>query len=693
MLFKRSTLMMAITAASFSSISLAQTDKQLEKVVVTAAGFEQTITDAPASISVIDREELEKKAYSNVMDAVKNIPGLYVTGGGNSQDISIRGMSKDYTLYMIDGRPLSSARSVNTNGADSGKQIGLPPISMIERIEVIRGPMSSLYGADAMGGVINIITRKPTKAWKGTIAAEYNHSLSDIQNDNKSVNLFTSGAIVEGLLSAQVNASFQGHDEADFIGASDSGESTPESKRNKSGVKFVLTPTKSDEFGFSYDASRLSYTKTPGKSIAATASPSAYEFDKDIYVLDHKGKYNNWTVTTYLQHDVSEKVQTLTKKEVVTTLDSNAVTTFGNHVLSFGGRYKEEEVTNESTTLFQSGAPGAVAVVDRWIGEAFTEIDWGVTDDLRVTTGVRVNHDELFGTHVTPRIYGVFTATDEWTIKGGISTGYKQPTLAQSTPGFGSGTGGGQVTRDDGLTISRAMQIGNLDVEAEKSTSYEVGTVFTSANHDLTSSIMAFYTQFDDKITELRICDSTDPTQRDEIDPSLPAYNANIPSTWICDYAGVPYSFISTPTNVDEAVLHGVEWTLGWGILNNLRLNSSMTYTDSEQKSGPQAGRPLNKTPRTMANISLEYQATPTLSLWSQANYRSATTDALGRNYSITPGTPAYHFVDIGLNYKLNSNATVKAGIYNLADREVTAETYSVVLDGRRFNLGLTVDF
>src|SRR5690606_2158392 len=75
--------------------------------VVSAAGFEQHIADAPASISVIDREQLETRSYTDVTDALKDIPGVTVTGGGSRQDISLRGMSPKYTMILVDGRRLS----------------------------------------------------------------------------------------------------------------------------------------------------------------------------------------------------------------------------------------------------------------------------------------------------------------------------------------------------------------------------------------------------------------------------------------------------------------------------------------------------------------------------------------------------------------------------------------------------------
>ena len=195
-----------------------QSVQKLQSVVVTAAGHEQEIIDAPASISVVTREELEKKSYRDVIDAVKDIPGVYVTGGAGTQDISIRGMSSSYTLYLVDGRPVSAGRSVNTNGQDSGKQIGLPPLSMIERIEVIRGPMSSLYGSEAMGGVINIITRKVTDAWGGTASVEYTKSANDISNDGQNANFFVGGPLIQDRLGLKINGAYSGNDESDFQG-------------------------------------------------------------------------------------------------------------------------------------------------------------------------------------------------------------------------------------------------------------------------------------------------------------------------------------------------------------------------------------------------------------------------------------------------------------------------------------------
>ncbi|KAG1304952.1 hypothetical protein G6F62_015654 [Rhizopus arrhizus] len=91
----------------------------METVVVTASGFEQQIKDAPASISVITREDLDKKFYRDVNDALLEVPGVIITGGGDRQDISLRGMGPQYTLILIDGKRQSS-RETRTNSDSAG---------------------------------------------------------------------------------------------------------------------------------------------------------------------------------------------------------------------------------------------------------------------------------------------------------------------------------------------------------------------------------------------------------------------------------------------------------------------------------------------------------------------------------------------------------------------------------------------
>jgi len=139
-------------------------------------------------------------------------------------------------------------------------------------------------------------------------------------------------------------------------------------------------------------------------------------------------------------------------------------------------------------------------------------------------------------------------------------------------------------------------------------------------------------------------------------------------------------------------MMQGVELTLDYRFQPNWNLSTSIPFTKSEQKSGEFKGEPLNKQPRHMFNALLEWDINPRFNAWAQGNYRGETSDYMGRT-SMSDGTPGYGFVDLGVGFRLTDSVTVKGGLYNVANKEITNDSYGVVLDGRRANVGLTVDF
>lgn len=96
-------------------------------MVVTASGFQQRIQDSAASISVVTREQIENKAYRDVTDALKDVPGVVITGGGSTSDISIRGMAAKYTLILVNGKRVDT-RSTRPNSDGSGIEQGWLPL-------------------------------------------------------------------------------------------------------------------------------------------------------------------------------------------------------------------------------------------------------------------------------------------------------------------------------------------------------------------------------------------------------------------------------------------------------------------------------------------------------------------------------------------------------------------------------------
>jgi outer membrane cobalamin receptor len=131
------------------------TSRVLDSVVVTATGQRAAIRDVQASAEVFDRERIDRHGDRNVPQALMHATGVQASNGGATGDIAIRGFNRTHTLMLVDG-----FRRTNNYGSNNPAQIGFMDI---ERIEIVRGPLSSLYGSEALGGVVNVITRHPGK--------------------------------------------------------------------------------------------------------------------------------------------------------------------------------------------------------------------------------------------------------------------------------------------------------------------------------------------------------------------------------------------------------------------------------------------------------------------------------------------------------------------------------------------------
>ena len=644
------TLALALAAASGAAWAEDEVH-ELGQVSVTAGGYVQQVEDAPASISVINREQIEERFYQDTTDALRDVPGVIVTGGGSGDlgtDIVIRGMPSSYTLIMVDGKPVSTRES-RPNGSAGFEQSWLPPLQSIERIEVVRGPMSTLYGSDAMGGVVNIITRKVEKEWGGSVQLDAIIQDDSRSGDSQQGNFSLSGPLKEDLLGLQVYGGFYNRQEDLFVDGYEQKD-----LRNLT-AKLSLTP--SDEHDFSVEATRTQDSRQGlmGRSAASTGcrggcTDNFSDHNRESFALTHTGRWAIGTSDTYIQREEAEN-----EGREITITNTNAKTALvmpmGNHMVTVGADFIEEELQDKTTNRISDRTK-----VDTSKYALFAEDEWMLTDTFSVTAGARMDDDRDYGTNVSPRLYGVWGFSPRWTLKGGVSTGFRSPSLREITPDWGQVSRGGNI-------------YGNPDLEPETSVNQELGLYF-NAGRSLMANVTVFHNDFKDKITRI-----TCPIS-------------------ICPDG--PNQFGSDPTyrvNVDEAETQGVEAALSTTLARVVSINLSYTYTDSEQKSGEYKGEPLNQLPEHLASLNVDWQATDTVSPWATVRYRGEESQPTTGPSNSAIIAPSNTLVDAGIGFQLTPQTKLNTGIYNLADKEIFYEEYGYVEDGRRYWLGVVTNF
>lgn len=661
-----------LLALAFPADAAFARDAELDTVVVSASGFEQELKQAPASISVVTREELETRQYRDLAEALQNVEGIDVrgaTGKTGGLNISIRGMPSEYTLILIDGRRQSVAGDVTPNGFGDALTSFMPPVSAIERIEVIRGPMSTLYGSDAMGGVVNIITRKVAREWGGTVGIEAGVPQHRDFGASQKLNLYANGPIMQDRLGIAVRGNLFQRAESDRIRAGTGRDPAPaETEQYTLGARLTLTPGKDHDIWLDFDRAHTWYDNEDCRlgtrdnyncnTGAVTTAVNGYRdylaFDRSQIAIGHTSRLPFGLLESSLMRAVTEtKGRTIptaarppgspdvgANRELETTnivFDTKLVAPIGeSHVATVGGQWWDAELVDSLLPEDHAQA----------IWSLFAEDEWRLTQALSATLGMRYDHHDAFGGEISPRAYLVWDATTDWTVKGGVSQGFKAPRLNQLIDGV-SGIGG------QGTSIN----IGNPNLKPEKSTSTELGVLY-GGPASLSASATLFHNRIEDKISSGGDC------------------TVNFISSCVAN-PGATYSI-----NNDEAKTWGVELTARIPLAARWSLNLNYTWTDSEiTQNGSKNGK-LSDTAEHLANAQLRWDTTDRLSLWLRGEYRGDSRRFDGDpaafagntllEYQALGDLEGYSLFHLGGSYRMSKSVTLGANVFNLFDKDFT---------------------
>ncbi|QOQ90753.1 TonB-dependent receptor [Helicobacter cinaedi] len=698
------------TSTQAESQDSASRNVRLNKSIVTAAsGSEKLVKDAPASTTVISQEELQTMPYRDLAEAVRNVPGVEIdSSAGKLGGFSflIRGMPADYTLLLVDGRRTKPGGQIatNNNGMESMYNAFMPPLSAIERIEVIRGPMSTLYGSDAMGGMVNIITKKIPEKWGATLSLEANIPESKTYQSTYQASFYAAGA-----LSKKVGMNFRLRDlyrsEAGDTFKTNDGSTTKtffgaQSNAYNIGTRLNYTPDSKNTFIFDVDYTKITFDNRKQQVGSHTTSSNDtliggytdyLNVSKLVGLLGHDGDYSFGKWKTSLQYmdtrNLGRKVvgkytadpDVGKNRDIIGQdiyLDSRLLLPLGDYNnLNIGAEYRSEQMHDRAANPNRFGFHTI---------SAFVEDEWNIFEPFTITLGLRDTYNTKFGNHISPRIYGVLDITDSLTLKGGVSTGYKTPYTNQLVSGvYGYGSQG------------KLGFLGNPDLKPETSINYELGLVFDNDYVDF--SVTGFRNNFSNKITSQSVT-------------SGDAFNA------YCSSSSKIYdNDCSQLYNADTAYTQGVESTFGIKPIYGVGFDISYVWTDTEVTSGKTKGQKLSFIPEHSLNAKVSY-AYKDFSAYLRTEYKAKTPNNSFYSNTNTLTYKEYYkdyvVLTLGAQYRINDFVRLNAGIYNLLNHSfidfdyvgtqsrngssstpVYANNYRFILDGRRYWLNVTLDF
>lgn len=510
----------------FPTISILASESQeplfyLEEIVVIASKYAEKLFDSPASVEIINEEQIVAARADNLAMILKNIAGLEITDYGTPGDIkaiSIRGSSPEQVLVLIDGQV--------ANGVQTGKiDLGLISADMIERIEIYRGPASALYGANALGGVINIITKKGGKK-EGTLGIHYGNYHTQ-----------------------KYNVSYQ--DRIDDYTYFLTGEyfKTKGSKENSQLEKLSFMSRVSKEIDSQTELDLILRFNDHQRGVPGSLdfpSPNAWqndrtfsmnikwqktEEDRDYNIMAwydfHKLSYDNpdeWGYDgTSIHKNNSSGI----------SFDSTYYDfTFGNkkesayiHTLTWGGDISYNWTDSTDIGKHQS-LQSAVFIQDTW----------QIKEKLSATAGLRYDYNQLFAGQLNPRIGLNYKLQDELSIHISVSRAYRAPNYNDL------------YWPEDGFVG------GNTNLQPEIAWAYEAGMRFINKKGDTQAELNIFRKNVKDLIN------------------------------WAADSDG-----IWRPSNIGNARVDGLEFITRKYFNNHLTANLNYTFLNAiDLESGTQ---------------------------------------------------------------------------------------------------------
>ena len=588
-------------------------------IVVTATRTEQPKLELASSTTLMSFEDLKKAGKETAADALAAVPGLDVVqngGPGKTADIFIRGANSEHTLVMMDGvevnDPMSPGRTFD---------FGHLNLDNIDRIEIVRGPQSTLYGSDAMGGVINIITKKGKGKSRGFISAE-----------TGSYGTFREALGVSGGTDT-VNYSLE-ISRLDSKGFSESGEkygNTEKDGYNNTTLSGSIgfKPAKNLELNLisRYITARNHLDNFAGAggddpNYITDARQFLLAADSRLSLLNGKWgqrlgiSYNNMRrdlTNPTDQFQPFDSQEGLYKGRIFKIDWQHNLYLHPTNTVTAGIEYQKEwgESTYSWESLWGPGESSFPGKSARTTG-FYLQDSIKIQDTFFMTLGIRFDHHDRFGTETTYRIAPALLLKSGTKLKATYGTGFKAPSLYQL---YAPATAWGLV--------------GNQNLEPEKCKGWDIGIEQFLFNDRLTLSFTYFQNNFEDLIL---------------------------------------YDFIQGYININQADTKGFEIFMSAGPLKNLTINGSYTYTDAKDK---ETGEQLLRRPKHKANLTFN------LRLFKKAN-ANLFIIYVGKRLDLFPyptitEAPAYTLFNLAASYQLSKNIEVFGRIDNLLDQDYEA--------------------